>query len=71
MPAPSLLSVYQSASHVMYSMPDLTVCGLSTSPLSTCAAKMLPVVESSQPGTTMGRFFSAAATSHESRGSIW
>jgi hypothetical protein len=32
---------------------------------------MLPIVESSQPGTTIGRFFSAAATIHESFGSIW
>jgi predicted AlkP superfamily pyrophosphatase or phosphodiesterase len=33
--------------------------------------KTPPRVESSQPGTNMGRFFSAAATIHESFGSIW
>jgi len=41
------------------------------SPVITWLAYMLPIVESSQPGTTIGRFFSAAASIHESRGSIW
>ena len=40
-------------------------------PLMWLATKMLPSVESSQPGVMMGRFFSAAAKSHESEGSIW
>ena len=31
----------------------------------TCEAKIFPVVESSQPGTTIGKFFSAAANNHE------
>ena len=34
-------------------------------------AYMLPSVESSQPGTNIGRFFSAAAIIQESFGSIW
>ena len=34
------------------------------------ARKMFPVVESSQPGTMIGKFFSAAANSHEFFGSI-
>ncbi len=36
-----------------------------------CPAYMLPMVESSHPGTYIGRFFSAAATSQLSFGSIW
>jgi hypothetical protein len=35
------------------------------------AANMLPRVESSQPGTMIGRFFSQAASSQEFFGSIW
>jgi hypothetical protein len=35
------------------------------------AAKMFPRVESSHPGTTTGRFFSQAARSQLSLGSIW
>ena len=46
----------------MYSMPVRTVCTFFTSPRITAAAYMLPSVESSQPGTTMGRFFFAAAS---------
>ena len=47
-------------------------CGRSRISFSMqCAAKMLPSVESSQPGTNIGRFFSAAARSQESFGSIW
>ena len=38
----------------MYSMPDFTMLALH-SPSFTCEAKMLPKVESSWPGTTMGR----------------
>ncbi len=63
--------VYHSARNCMYSMPVLTVWTFFTSPSMQCAAKMLPSVESSQPGTKIGRFFSAAARSHESLGSIW
>ena len=37
----------------------------------TWPAYMLPSVASSQPGTNIGRFFSAAASSHEFFGSIW
>ncbi len=55
----------------MYSMPVRTVCTFLMSPSMQCAAKMLPSVASSQPGTMIGRFFSAAASSHESFGSIW
>ena len=55
----------------MYSMPVRTVCTFLTSPAMQCAAKMLPSVESSQPGTKIGRFFSAAASSQLSFGSIW
>ncbi len=55
----------------MYSMPVRTVWTFLTFPLSTCPAYMLPSVASSQPGTTIGRFFSAAAISQESFGSIW
>ena len=52
---------YQSARLIMYSMPVRTVCTLRMSPAMQCAAKMLPSVESSQPGTKIGRFRSAAA----------
>jgi hypothetical protein len=52
----------------MYSMPDLTMLALH-SPVFTCDAKMLPNVESSWPGTTIGRFASAAASSQHSSGS--
>ncbi len=48
----------------MYSIPDFIVLAFS-SPVSTYEAKMLPIVESSQPGTTIGMFFSAAAIIHE------
>ena len=64
-----VVSVYQSASHVMYSMPLFVVPG-TTSPEMQCAAKMLPNVLSSHPGTTIGKFFSAAATIQLSLGSI-
>ena len=44
----------------MYSIPPLTVVGFS-SPVMQYEAKIFPIVLSSQPGTTIGRFFSAAA----------
>ncbi len=53
----------------MYSIPDFTVDAFKF-PLITLDAKMFPVVESSQPGQTIGKFFSAAATIQESFGSI-
>ena len=43
---------------------------LGLQPRKTAAAYMLPRVASSQPGTTMGRFFSHAATIQEFFGSI-
>ena len=49
--------------------PDFIVDALS-SPRMTYDAKMLPIVESSHPGTTIGRFFSAAAIIQELAGSI-
>ena len=55
----------------MYWMPPFTVCTFLMLPSITCEAKMLPVVESSQPGTMIGRFFCAAASIHEFFGSIW
>src|SRR5580698_3317236 len=61
---------YQSANLIMYSMPVRTVCTLHTSPEMQWPAYMLPSVESSQPGTNIGRSRSAAANSHESFGSI-
>jgi hypothetical protein len=63
--------VYQSASSIMYSMPVRTVWTFFTSPAMQWPAYMLPSVESSQPGTKIGRFFSAAASSQLSFGSIW
>jgi deoxyhypusine synthase len=48
-----------------------TVCTFFTSPEMQCPAYMLPSVESSHPGTNMGRFLSAAAIIHEFFGSIW
>ena len=42
----------------MYSMPVRTVWTFLTSPLMQWPAYMLPSVESSQPGTKIGRFFS-------------
>ena len=65
------VAVYQSASAIMYSIPPRTVWTLAILPAMQCAAKMLPSVESSQPGTNSGRFRSAAACTQESRGSIW
>ncbi len=55
----------------MYSMPVRTVWTFRTSSVITCPVYMLPSVESSQPGTKIGRFFSAAASTHEFFGSIW
>ncbi len=51
----------------MYSMPDFTIRA-SHSPSLTWEAKMLPKVESSWPGTTIGSFASAAASSQHSSG---
>ena len=65
------LFVYQSASIVIYSIPVRTVWTFFTSPVITWPANILPIVESSQPGTTIGRFFSIAAYIHESFRSIW
>ena len=55
----------------MYSMPVRTVCTFFDVARDAVAAKMLPSVESSQPGTKIGRFRSAAASSQLSFGSIW
>src|ERR1043166_2065630 len=55
----------------MYSMPVRTVCTFLTSPRITAAAYMLPRVASSQPGTTIGRFLSQAATIHQFFGFVW
>ena len=55
----------------MYSMPVRTVCTFFTSPEMQCPAYILPSVASSQPGTNMGKFFLAAASSQLSLGSIW
>ncbi len=41
----------------MYSMPDFTIRASHSADL-TCEAKMFPNVESSWPGTTIGRFAS-------------
>ena len=62
--------VYQCASAIMYSIPVRTVWTLPIVPLRQCDAKMFPLVESSQPGTKIGRSRSAAARSQESAGSI-
>src|SRR5215470_16051485 len=61
---------YHSARHIIVSMPPLTVWGLLTLPSMQRAAKTLPSVESSQPGTKIGRFFSQAASIQLSFGSI-
>ena len=45
-------------------MPDLITSG-RVSPCMQCAAKKFPQVESSHPGTIIGRFFSAAASNQE------
>jgi hypothetical protein len=55
----------------MYSMPVRTVCTFFTSPVMQWPAYMLPSVASSHPGTNIGRFFSAAASSQLFFGSIW
>jgi len=55
----------------MYSIPVRTVCTFLISPVMTCDAYMLPMVESSQPGTMIGMFFSIAAMTQESFASIW
>src|SRR5690606_23776900 len=68
-PFPSELARYHSVRYIMYSIPDFTVEAFKL-PLITLAAKIFPVVESSQPGHTIGKFFSAAATIQESFGSI-
>ena len=52
----------------MYSMPDFTMLA-EHSPSRTCDAKMLPKVESSAPGTTMGSPARAAAKSQHASGS--
>ena len=66
----ALCDWYQDASVIMYSMPDRTVCTFLSVPWMQCAAKMLPSVESSQPGTKIGRLTSDAAISQLSAGSI-
>ena len=55
----------------MYSTPVRTVWTLAIVPFRQCDVKMLPLVESSQPGTKIGRSRSQAAISQESAGSIW
>src|SRR6185503_8938219 len=67
----ALVRVYQSASAIMYSMPVRTVCTFLTWPSMQWPEYMLPRVESSQPGTNIGRFRSAAAIIQLSFGSIW
>lgn len=52
----------------MYSMPDFTMLGEYPSPVFTYDAKMFPNVESSWPGTTIGRLPRAAARSQHSSG---
>ena len=69
-PVSLVVSVYQSARYIMYSIPLLTVEG-KTSPSKQWAAYMLPSVLSSQPGQTIGNPFSAAACIQLSAGSIW
>src|SRR5690606_1044479 len=64
------VSLYQSINLFMYSRPVLTVRIESTLLFLTCPTNILPSVESSQPGTKMGRFFSAAASNQEFLGSI-
>src|SRR3989338_9940585 len=49
----------------MYSMPDFAILA-EVRPSFTCEAKILPKVESSYPGTTIGILFSAAAKSQHS-----
>ena len=61
---------YQPASAIMYSTPDFIVWTDLNLPLIACAAKTLPSVESSQPGTKIGRSASLAASSQLLRGSI-
>ena len=51
----------------MYSMPLLTMLALQSLNF-TCDAKMLPKVESSWPGTTIGSLAFAAASSQQSSG---
>ena len=63
-------SWYQRASSIMYSTPDRTTDELEIFSIMHEAANMLPRVESSHPGTKIGRFFSAAARSQECAGSI-
>ena len=50
-----------SPARIMYSMPVRTVCTLRMSPFMTWAEKTLPRVESSEPGTKIGRSGSPAA----------
>ena len=61
---------YHFASSIMYSMPERAVCEFIDLPVMMRAAYMLPSVESSQPGTKIGRFFCAAAIIQLSVGSI-
>ena len=63
--------MYQFDSAIMYSMPPRTVVGFLISPAMQKAVYTLPSEESSQPGTKIGKSFSAAATNHECFGSIW
>ena len=60
MPCSVALFVYQSANHTMYSIPDFIVLAFN-SPVKQYEAKIFPIVLSSQPGTTIGIFLSAAA----------
>src|SRR3990172_7460002 len=62
--------LYQETSEAICSVPDLTVSSCFSVFLMTWETKMLAVVESSQPGTKMGSFFSQAASSQEFLGSI-
>ena len=56
MPLPALLSLYQSASHTMYSIPLFMVLAF-ISPLYTYEAKMFPMVLSSQPANNDRQIF--------------
>src|SRR6185503_928408 len=62
--------LYQSTKNPICSTPDLTMEYRLKSFDMTCDTKILPNVESSQPGLTIGRFFSLAASIQESLGSI-
>ena len=63
--------LYHRASSSICPVPGRSTLWLLSRFAITCDVKMLPSVESSQPGTKTGMFISCAASTQECSGGIW